>query len=234
MGDPRLTICVPAYNEAGTLADVLDSLEALSLPVPFEVVVVDDGSRDGTARQLEKGLAKNPRLRVFTHGENRGKSAALSTAIRAARGDWIAIQDADLEYDPAEYARLLGPLMRGEADAVYGSRYLPASRRDAPTRLHTLANRFLTTLSNLFTGLRLTDMETCHKLFQKSHIGEMPFRAQRFAVEPEITARLARSGARVLELPVAYRPRNRGQGKKIGFRDGLEAVLWIIRMGWGG
>ena len=227
---PVLSICVPAFDERATVAAVIERLLALRLPVPFEVVAVDDGSADGTAALLREAAARSGgRVRALFHDRNRGKAAALSTAFAAARGEVLAVQDADLEYDPADLPRCLAPILEGRADAVFGSRFLPGSKREGAARLQVLANRALTTLSNAFTGLRVTDMETGRKLFLRKALGPLPLRAERFGVEPELCARLAASGARVLELPIAYHARGRAEGKKIGWRDGLEAAGWIAR-----
>jgi glycosyltransferase involved in cell wall biosynthesis len=227
--NPRLSICVPVYNEAPTLPLILEKLLLLSFSVDFEIVAVDDASTDGSRELLEKyAAASDGSVIVRAHEENRGKAGALSTAFRAARGEILCVQDGDLEYDPKELAGLLLPILRGRADVVFGSRYLPGSRREGGTLLQTLANRFLTTLSNAFTGLRLTDMETCYKVFRREFLGPLPLRARRFAVEPELAARFAVSGARVMERPISHNGRGKGEGKKIGWRDGVEAVRWMV------
>jgi glycosyltransferase involved in cell wall biosynthesis len=218
------------YNEAPTLSRILDKLLALTLPVEHEILAVDDGSTDGSREILEEYGARSPGgISVRIHERNRGKAGALSTAFVSARGQILTVQDADLEYEPSQLARLLRPILEGKADVVFGSRYLPGSRREGTTMLQTLANRFLTTLSNAFTGLRLTDMETCYKVFRRSVLGPLPLRAKRFAVEPELASRFARAGARVVERPIAYRGRSGAEGKKIGWRDGVEAVGWVVR-----
>ncbi len=227
---PRLTICVPVYDERGTLRAALERLFSLQLRVSFEVVAVDDGSGDGSGEILRDAAASSAGfLRAFFHEENRGKSAALSTAFGEARGSILAVQDADLEYDPAEFAHLLLPILRGRADAVFGSRYLPGSEREGGTFVQAVANRALTTLCNAVTGLRLTDMETCQKVFLRRFLGPLPLRARGFCVEPELCFRLASRGARVVERPIAYRFRTRAEGKKIGWRDGVAAVVWMAR-----
>ncbi|MHC5036753.1 MAG: glycosyltransferase family 2 protein [Planctomycetota bacterium] len=229
---PVLSICMPVYNESSTLPEILDRVLSLALPVPFEVVVVDDGSSDGTDALLrERAQSPGEGMVSLFHGENRGKAAALSTAFQVARGSILCIQDADLEYDPRDLPRLIAPVLTGRADAVFGSRYLPGSHREGGTLLQALANRFLTLLSNAFTGLRLTDMETCYKVFRRGALGRAPLRSTRFGVEPELTARIAAWGGRVLELPIRYRARRPEAGKKIGWRDGLAAVGWIVRFG---
>ncbi len=227
-----LSICVPVFNERSTLAPVLERLLGLELPLPFEIVAVDDGSTDGSADLLKKLSRRHPGWIVTGfHRGNLGKAAAVSTAISISRGGIVGIQDADLEYDPREFERLLLPILRGRADAVFGSRYLPRSVRRGAGLLHTLANRFLTETSNAVFGLRLTDMETCHKVFIKTFAGEMPLRSKRFAMEPELVGRLVRHGARIVELPVTYDARLRSDGKKIGWRDGIEA-LHCIALSW--
>lgn len=219
-----VSIVVPAYNEVGTAEQLLERVA--QLPLSKEVIVVDDGSTDGTRDLLveleERGLVD----RLLLHDRNRGKGAALRTGMDQATGDVIAVQDADLEYDPAELPALLAPIARGEADAVFGSRFPHPFRRGRPT-LHLAANKFLTLASNLFTGLGLTDMETCYKVVRADLLRTLPLRANRFGIEPELASRLAQAGARVRELPISYRPRSKASGKKIGWKDGV-AALWTV------
>ena len=222
-----LSVVMPVYNEVRTLAEIVARVRASGLPL--ELVIVDDGSTDGT-RDVLATLAAAPDIRVVLHERNQGKGAALRTGLAHARGDVVLIQDADLEYDPSDYARLLEPILRDEADVVYGSRYLGA----APRRQgwpHRLANYLLTGLSNRFTGLRLTDMETCYKVFRRARAELLVIRENRFGVEPELTARLARQRCRFVEVPVSYAARNRAEGKKIRLKDALRAVYAIVRYG---
>lgn len=219
-----VSIVVPAYNEVATAERLLE--QVARLPLSKEVIVVDDGSTDGTRDLLveleERGLVD----RLVLHDRNRGKGAALRTGMAQATGDVVAVQDADMEYDPAELPALVGPIACGEADAVFGSRFpLPFLR--GPRTLHLAANKFLTMASNLFTGLGLTDMETCYKVVRADLLRTLPLSANRFGIEPEIASRLAQAGARVRELPIGYRPRSKADGKKIGWKDGV-AALWYV------
>jgi glycosyltransferase involved in cell wall biosynthesis len=221
-----VSVVVPVYDEASTVGSVVARLRA-SAP-PKEIVVVDDGSTDGTFEALRREAA--PDVRVLRHERNRGKGAALRTGFAAARGEVVVVQDADLEYDPAEIPALVAPILEGRADAVYGSRYLGRPRR---YDLHTLANRVLTGASNLATRLALTDMETGHKAVRRSVLERLALTEEGFAVEPELTALLARAGARIVEVPASYRGRTREQGKKIGWKDGVAALRCIWRCGRG-
>jgi glycosyltransferase involved in cell wall biosynthesis len=224
----NLSVVIPCYNERSTIREVVRRVQRLGLH--REIIVVDDASDDGTADVLDE-LAESADVRVFRHLENRGKGAALRTAFRAARGEVVLIQDADLEYDPAEYPRLLAPIERGEADVVYGSRYLENSRQD-PSWLHRAGNRLLTAGSNWLTGQRLTDMETCYKVFRRELLDDLPLCQNRFGFEPELTAKLARRGVRIHEVPIRYRSRGYEEGKKIGLRDGFNALYCIVRYAW--
>ena len=224
----RLTasIVVPAYNEIATAEKLLRRVA--SLPVPKEVIVVDDGSSDGTRRLLEALRGEGLIDVLLFHPENRGKGAALRTGFARASGDVVVVQDADLEYDPGAIPRLLVPIAEGSADAVYGSRFMNA-RQHAHFVGHALGNRFLTWLSNLLTGVKLTDMETCQKLVRRDLLQSLPLSVNRFGIEPEITARLAQAGARIRELPVTYDGRSYAEGKKIGWRDGVAAIWFVLR-----
>ena len=222
---PLLSVIIPVFNERTTLEEVVNRVERL--PITKEILLVDDGSTDGTAALVEQ-LSRRPTIRPFYLGRNSGKGAAIREAFRHIRGDVVVIQDADLEYDPAEIERLLAPITKGRADVVYGSRFGDGSQNDcSPTRL--AANRVLTQLSNRLTGLQLTDMETCYKAMRREVVDSLSIRENRFGVEPELTAKIARGGWRVAEVAISYEPREYADGKKIGFRDGLWAIWCIVR-----
>lgn len=221
-----ISIVIPVYNESATVEELLRRVA--SVPVTREVIVVDDGSSDGTRPLLthlhESGLIDH----LVLHDRNRGKGAALRTGFRYATGHVVAVQDADLEYDPGEIPRLLGPIADGRADAVYGSRFLGGPHR-VPFFWHMVGNRFLTLLSNVLTDLNLTDMETCQKLVRRELLQSLPLTVDRFGIEPEITARLAQAKARIYEMPVSYDGRSYTEGKKIGWKDGVSAIWFILR-----
>jgi len=225
----KLSILVPVYNEERTLAQVIERVQAT--PYEKELVVVDDGSSDGSPRVLAELAQRFPNMRVLRHEKNRGKGAALATALAHVSGDVVLIQDADLEYDPADYPVLLRPIEEGHADVVFGSRFLGAPYGRAHLYHHYLGNRLLTTLSNLVTNLNLTDMETCYKVMRVEVARKLGLRSQSFAVEPEITCKVARMKVRVYEVPIRYAGRDYEAGKKIRPRDGLIAVLAILRWG---
>jgi glycosyltransferase involved in cell wall biosynthesis len=226
--DFLLSVVMPVYNEQRTLAAIVDAVRAV--PIRKEIVLVDDGSKDGSRGILAGLAARHADVRVVEHARNMGKGAALKTGFQHARGDVVVIQDADLEYDPADYPLLLQPILAGEADVVFGSRFLVDDREPGRERdhfHHYLGNRVLTFVSNLFTGLNLTDMETCYKCTRRSVLDGIVVKSRRFTVEPELTAKLAKSDARIFEVPIHYRGRGYGEGKKIGWRDGI-AALWAI------
>ena len=225
--DVLLSVVVPAYNEASTIEAAVRQLK--QVPLRLEVIVVDDASTDGTGAILER-LASEPGLiqQVIRHPTNRGKGAALRSGIAAATGQVIVAQDADLEYDPAELPALLRPICDGKADAVYGSRFQGGSRR-VLFFWHAVGNNFLTLVSNMFTNLNLTDMETCYKLVRADLLKRLPLRSQRFGIEVELTARLAQAGARIWELPITYSGRTYAEGKKITWRDGVAALFHVVR-----
>ncbi len=232
MQEPSLSVLVPLYNEEEFIATLLERV--LSAPLPDgmtrEVIVVDDGSRDGSAEAVEAFATRFPDIvRLVRHDRNRGKGAAVRSAIEHARGEFAVIQDADLEYDPGEYRTLLKPLVEGKADAVYGSRFLVAGERRVLYFWHALANRILTTLCNMAADLNLTDMETCYKACRTSLLRSIPIRSDRFGIEPELTMKLARREARIYETPISYYGRTYEEGKKIGFRDAVAAVGVIFR-----
>ncbi|NDF32452.1 MAG: glycosyltransferase family 2 protein [Acidimicrobiia bacterium] len=220
--DPRpcLTVVVPCYNEEATIETLLG--QVLESPWVAEVVVVDDGSRD-RSRQILAGIA-NPRVRVILHEMNQGKGAALRTGFQHATSDFVIVQDADLEYDPAEYATVLEPLLTNRADVVFGSRFLSGRPHRVLYFWHSMGNKFLTLMSNMFTDLNLTDMETCYKCFRREVIQSIDIEENRFGFEPEITAKLARGRWRIYEVGISYSGRTYDEGKKIGWRDGVRAV----------
>jgi glycosyltransferase involved in cell wall biosynthesis len=222
-----LSIIVPVYNEARTVAAVIDRLLTIDLPVPREIVVVNDGSTDGT-RQVLDHVAPRPGLLEIVHAPiNGGKGSAIRIGFARARGTVFAIQDADLELDPAQLAVLVQPILDGRTRVVFGSRFL-AGRPAAPW-LTILANRTLTGVTNLLFGARITDMETCYKIIAADVARGLALEANRFDIEPEITARLLKAGHSIVELPVRFEPRSRAQGKKIGWRDGVHAIRVLVK-----
>jgi len=220
----KLSIVVPVYNEAGTIREILDRVR--TLPHAKEIIIVDDGSLDGT-RDILRAVAGGE-VRVFFHQQNRGKGAAVRTGIARARGDVVVIQDADLEYHPRDIPALLDPIARGEADVVYGSRFLGGPHR-VLNFWHYVGNRVLTLLSNVFTNLNLTDMETGYKVFRADVLRQIEIESDRFGFEPEITAKVARLRCRIFEQPISYSGRDYDEGKKITWRDGVAALVHIIR-----
>jgi glycosyltransferase involved in cell wall biosynthesis len=222
---PCLSVVVPCYNEAATIKDLLGRV--LDSPWVEEVVVIDDGSKDGTLEQLRD--IEEPRVRVLEQGVNQGKGAAIRRGFKEATAEYVIVQDADLEYDPAEYGVMLEYLIDGRADVVFGSRFMT----DRPHRVlyywHSVGNRLLTAASNMFTNLNLTDMETCYKAFRRDVIQSLDLREDRFGIEPEITAKVARGGYRIYEVGISYHGRTYAEGKKIGWRDGFHAARCIIR-----
>jgi glycosyltransferase involved in cell wall biosynthesis len=230
----RLSVIIPAYNEELTVADLLKRVVLAPLPtgVEKEIIIIDDCSTDQTSRCVETFANTYPEsfIRYVRHSVNQGKGAALHTGIGLATGNWLIIQDADLEYDPDEYENLLKPLMEGRADAVFGSRFMGGNAHRVLYFWHSVGNRFLTLLSNMFTNLNLTDMETCYKAFRTDVIQRLPLKEKRFGFEPEVTAKLARiPGIRIYEVGISYYGRTYAEGKKIGWRDGFQAIYAIVR-----
>ena len=224
-GGSCLSVVMPSYNEAATLKTVIG--QVLASPYVQELIVVDDGSTDDTVAIVE-GI-DDPRIRLFVQPINLGKGAALRRGFQEATAPYVIVQDADLEYDPAEYATVLSPLLAGDADVVYGSRFLSGHPHRVLYYWHSVGNRFLTLLSNMFTNLNLTDMETCYKVFRREVIHSIEIEEDRFGFEPEVTAKVARGGWRVYELGISYRGRTYDEGKKIGWRDGVRAVVCILK-----
>jgi glycosyltransferase involved in cell wall biosynthesis len=222
----KLSVVIPVYNERATVGEILARVEAVDIGFPKEIIVVDDFSTDGT-REVLQGLGR-PGLRVLLQERNRGKGAALRRGFAEADGDIVLVQDADLEYDPAEYPHLIAPILNGRADVVYGSRFLGGPHR-VLLFWHSLGNRFLTTLTNMVSNLNLTDMETCYKVFRRDILQKLRLRSDRFGFEPEVTIKLAKLRARIYEVPISYAGRDYSEGKKIGWKDGLAAFYHIVR-----
>jgi glycosyltransferase involved in cell wall biosynthesis len=218
---------MPAYNEEATILQAVDRV--LEQPFVAELIIVDDKSTDAT-RSIVQGI-QDPRVRLLHHERNQGKGAALRTGIAQATSDFVGIQDADLEYDPADLAKLLTPLLEGKADVVYGSRFLTGEARRVLYFWHSVGNRLLTLASNMTSNLNLTDMETCYKVFKRDLIQSLRIEEDRFGFEPEITVKVARSGARVYEVGISYAGRSYEEGKKIGWKDGFSALRCITKYG---
>jgi glycosyltransferase involved in cell wall biosynthesis len=223
---PCVSVIMPVYNEAATVAEIVRVV--LAQPSVQELIIVDDSSSDGTWAVLQAMVA-DPRVRTFKHEFNQGKGAALRTGIAKATAPLVLIQDADLEYDPAEYPVLIQPILINRADVVFGSRFAGASAHRVLYYWHSLGNRFLTTMSNMATNLNLSDMETCYKVFRREIIQSFRIEEDRFGFEPEITAKVARAGVRIYEVPISYYGRTYAEGKKINWRDGIRAIVCILK-----
>ncbi|HNX75295.1 MAG TPA: glycosyltransferase family 2 protein [Candidatus Rifleibacterium sp.] len=224
----KLSVIIPVFNEKSTLKEIIARVK--ESPIDKEIIVVDDFSTDGTRELLQNEIAGQVD-KVLYHDRNRGKGAALRTAIKEATGDCVIIQDADLEYDPGEYQVLLDPIIKGKADVVYGSRFAGTGPHRVLYFWHSMGNRFLTLLSNIFTDLTLTDMETCYKLFRRDIIQSIDIREERFGFEPEVTAKIARKGVRIFEVGISYYGRTYEEGKKICWKDGVRAIYVILKYG---
>ena len=221
----KLSVLVPVYNEEQTIDEIIRRIQAV--PIDTEIVIVDDASSDGTRQRLTE-LKGEQDLKVMFHEKNRGKGAALRTAIAAATGDILVVQDADLEYDPREYPKLLEPILDGRADVVFGSRFLGGPHR-VLYFWHSVGNKFLTLVSNMLTNLNLSDMETCYKMWRREVTDQITLKSDRFGFEPEFTAKVARKGFRIYEVPISYSGRTYSEGKKITWRDGFSAIYTIFR-----
>jgi len=231
MASRTISILIPLYNEEEYVGTLLQRVLAAPLPEGLnrEIIVVDDGSQDGSAEIVEQLAASHPCLQLIRQPRNQGKGAAIRTAIEHATGEFSIIQDADLEYDPREYTRVLAPLLEGQADAVYGSRFMAAGERRVLYFWHSVANQLLTLMCNVVADLNLTDMETCYKAFRTSLLQSIPIRSDRFGLEPELTIKLAKRHVRVYETPITYHGRTYDEGKKIGLKDAFEALYVILR-----
>ncbi|MFQ6108530.1 MAG: glycosyltransferase family 2 protein [Candidatus Aminicenantales bacterium] len=222
----RLSIIIPVFNEKDTIEEIVRRVQDVDVGMEKEIIIVDDGSDDGS-RQILEGM-KGPYTRVFFHEKNQGKGAALQTGFSKATGEIILVQDADLEYDPRDYPKLLEPILDGRADVVYGSRFLGGPHR-VLFFWHYVGNKMLTTLSNMLSNLNLSDMETCYKVFRKSILDKISLKSKRFGFEPEITIKLAKMRCRIYEVPISYSGRDYSEGKKIGWKDGVAAIYHILR-----
>ena len=225
----KLSVVIPVYNEVNTIEEVLEKVKAVRIPLEKEIIIVDDGSTDGTREKLSEIQKADPSLKVILHERNMGKGAALRTGFQHVTGQIVIIQDADLEYDPSEYPRLLEPILDGRADVVYGSRFLGGTPRRVTSFWHYMANKFLTFLSNMLMNLNLTDMETCYKVMRTDVLERLNLKGNRFEIEPEITAKLARIGCKIYEVPISYSGRDVSEGKKIKWKDGIAAIYYIVK-----
>jgi glycosyltransferase involved in cell wall biosynthesis len=229
MNTPCLSVIMPVYNEAKTVEEVIRKV--IEQPEVAELITVNDASQDGTGDVLRELAKSLPRMKVIEHSVNQGKGAALRTGISHATQPYVLIQDADLEYDPEDYPILLKPILSGKADVVFGSRFIGGEAHRVLYFWHSIGNRFLTLLSNMFTNLNLTDMETCYKVFSREIIQSITIEENRFGFEPEITAKVARLNVRIYEVAISYHGRTYAEGKKIGWKDGVSAIRCIFKYG---
>ena len=232
----KLSIIIPAYNEGRTIHLILNKVKAVSLlnDIDKEVIIVNDCSTDDTEQAIESYISSNPELSIqyFKHEINKGKGAAIHTGIQKATGEYLVIQDADLEYDPEEFNDLLKPILKGFADVVFGSRFMGGNPHRVLFFWHTIGNKFLTTLSNMYSNLNLTDMETCYKMFNTQMIQSLALQEKRFGFEPEVTAKISRiPNVRIYEVGISYYGRTYAEGKKIGWKDGFRAIYCILKYG---
>ncbi|MBE2199078.1 MAG: glycosyltransferase family 2 protein [Anaerolinea sp.] len=227
----KLSIVIPCFNEIKTIAQILEKIQAVELDLPKEIVIVDDGSSDGTRDFLAK-MNGADNVTIILHEQNQGKGAALRTGFQHATGDIIIIQDADLEYEPQEYPKLLDPILNGKADVVYGSRFAGGESHRVLYYWHSLGNRFLTMLSNMFTNLNLTDMEVCYKVFKREVVEAITLKENRFGFEPEFTAKIASRDFVIYEVGISYYGRTYAEGKKINWKDGVRAIYVILKYGF--
>ena len=227
----KLSIVIPIYNESATLSECVRRVLSVELPLAKELILVDDASVDGSDKVIDQIREQYPSttIEVVTHSRNRGKGAALRSGFAKVTGDIVLIQDADLEYDPVDYPRLLKSILDGRADVVYGSRFVGSEEKRVLFYWHFLGNKLLTMLSNMCTNLNLTDMETCYKVFRREVVDRLDIKSDDFGVEPEITAKVARAGWRIYEVGISYSGRTYAEGKKIGWRDGAKALFTILR-----
>jgi glycosyltransferase involved in cell wall biosynthesis len=223
----KLSVVMPVYNEEGTLVEIVRRVQAT--PFEKEIILVNDGSKDRSAEIMNDLAKQHSNVRCFHHAQNAGKGAALSTGFRQVTGDVVLIQDADLEYDPGDYGVLLRPILEGKADVVFGSRFLGAPYARVHLYWHYVGNRLLTTISNMFTNMNLSDMETCYKVFRREIADKIDIKSRTFAVEPEFAAKVAKLRARVYEVPITYSGRDYSEGKKIGPKDAFIALWAIVR-----
>ncbi len=221
----RVSVVIPVYNEFGTIKEIVSRVQAV--PLEKEIIIVDDFSTDGTHERLKEIVQGQEHVKVLFHSSNQGKGAALQTGFKSAIGDIVIIQDADLEYDPGEYPKLLEPILDGRADVVYGSRFLGGPHR-VMFFWHYVGNKFLTLMSNTLTNLNLTDMETCYKVFRRQILKDIILKSKRFGFEPEFTVKVAKNGFRIYEVPISYSGRSYSEGKKITWKDGIVAIFTML------